>query len=213
MSLHYFALLVSFFRKPHPSSFSPRTQDLMMLPYLSDLSFSVSFLLNLHLVWKMGWKIQVVYLEAILEGANKDMGKVKENRKQANKRCIGIGQVGAVITVSLGWSLWDTCQNRSTKDRKLNSFFGFLKFLAPVEWFLLAESQLSWHTRGPQTMRLRGKKSAQQEDKPDVGGQGRGSTKLLRFFLWALLSLPFLFKCWFPSVLSLCYWRCMGSGC
>lgn len=37
---------------------------------------------------------------------------------------------------------------------------------------MLAESAPDTR-EGPQTMRLRGKKSAQQEDKPDVGGQGK----------------------------------------
>lgn len=46
-------------------------------------------------------KCRLFIWEAILGGANKDVGKVKQNRKQANKRCIS-GQVGAVGTVSLG---------------------------------------------------------------------------------------------------------------
>ena len=104
MSLHYFALLVSFFRKPHPSSFPPLGHKiLLILPYLSDLSFSLSLVFPSKTLRQKDedGRHRLFIWEAILGGANKVMGKVKQNRIQANKRCV-CGQVGAVGTVSLG---------------------------------------------------------------------------------------------------------------
>lgn len=62
VSLHYFAPLVSFFRKPHPSSSPLGRKTLLMLPYLSDLSFCLSFPFQDSKTKRWGWKMQVVYL-------------------------------------------------------------------------------------------------------------------------------------------------------
>ena len=139
------------------------------------------------------------------------MGKVKQNRIQANKRCV-CGQVGAVGTVSLGWTWWDTGQSWSTKDRKLNYFFEFLKFLAPVRWSMLAKSvlltpesilrQWGWEARSQLSKKIN----------QTWVGRGRGSTELLRFFC----ELFFLFRSFssagFPAFCPCVTERCVGSG-
>ena len=187
-------------------------KTLLMLPYLSDLSFSVSFPFQHSKTERWDGKCKLFIWETILEGANKDMGKVKQNRKQANKRCIS-GQVGAVGSVSLGWSLWDICQNWSTKDRKLNSFFEFLKFLAPVRWSMLAESVLLTPERVLRQWGWEARSQLSKKINQMWVGRGRGSTKLLRFFCELFFLFLSFSSAGFPVFCPCVTERCMGSGC